>query len=81
LNFYYDFFLKSVLLISTFKIKIVETSASYFAFFFLLLYETSMIYGFTRVTQVAPVYEFGGLSFCFFFLIELDFFIVYFFFI
>jgi len=41
-----------------------------------------VVYEFAKVTQVAPVYEFGRLSFFFFslFLIELDFFIVYFFF-
>jgi hypothetical protein len=32
-----------------------------------------MVYEFIKVTQVAPVYEFGGLSFLYF-LIELDFF-------
>jgi len=35
-----------------------------------------MIYGFVRVTRVALNYEFGGVSFL---LIELDFFIIYFF--
>ena len=36
-----------------------------------------MIYEFVKVTQVIPVYEFKELSF--FFLIELDSFVVYFF--
>jgi hypothetical protein len=35
-----------------------------------------MIYGFVRVTRVALNYEFGGVSFL---LIELDFFIIFFF--
>jgi hypothetical protein len=38
-----------------------------------------VVYGFAKINQVALVYEFHGWSFFIFFLIELTFFIVYFF--
>ena len=60
------------------KLRLLRIYLRNLLLFILPLYKVSMVYEFAKVTQVVLVYEFGGLSF-FLFLIELNFFIIYFF--
>jgi hypothetical protein len=67
LNFCYDFFFKYIFVDFIFwNWDCWEFSfVIYFFLFILSLYKINVVYGFTKVTQIAPIYEFGGLSFFF----------------